>query len=95
MRHVAEVFGTMEAWQGSRSDPSVFGAAEQERQDASARHKTILENLRMQDKEGVANEHAAQDKIGAMSKHDASNEWLEVVEDTDDSFFCEDPLSYA
>ena len=91
MRQAAEIFGSMEPWQANHAEPSAFGAAEDERQAALKRHRSILERLRQQEEEAGTKESIEE----ATPEHPMPEEGVELVEDGDDATLLNDPVSFA
>ena len=91
MKQAAEVFGSPAPWEPNDSEPSAFGAAEHEKNNALARHRTILEELRNRaDPERIVDEASEE-----RADWNVSYEGVELVQDTDEDTQSMDPVAFA
>ena len=61
MREAADAYGTPEHTSTNATDPSIFGAAEHEKTQALAIHRTLLQELRDKEQNALTSENVIED----------------------------------
>ena len=88
MRQAAETIRATTPWQASHEDPSVFGAAEHERQAILAQHQSLLERLRQED---MVEEVGDRETPG----HRSREERVDLIDEEEDAMLFSDPATCA